>query len=102
MTTESTFQALLQLPEPWFIAGIDIDAEGEAMHVRIDCRRSAPLACPQCGVACEVYDHASRTCRAGMPGKRQAGWSSLWVTFLLATQEKSDSRAEGARKLLLL
>ena len=29
MTTETTFQALLQLPEPWFIAGIDIDAEGE-------------------------------------------------------------------------
>jgi len=58
MTTESTFQALLQLPEPWFIAGIDIDTEGEAMHVRIECRLGAPLACPQCGVACEVYDHA--------------------------------------------
>ncbi|MGB5851635.1 MAG: hypothetical protein WBG85_04985, partial [Rhodanobacter sp.] len=28
-----------------------------------------------------------------MPGKRQAGWPSLLVTFLLATQEKSDSVA---------
>src|SRR6185312_15974691 len=36
------------------------------------------------------------------PGKRQAGWPSLLVTFLLATQEKSDSRAEGARKPLPL
>ena len=35
------------------------------------------------------------------PGKRQAGWPSLWVTFLLATQEKSDSAAAGRRKLLL-
>jgi hypothetical protein len=34
------------------------------------------------------------------PGKRQAGWPSLLVTFLLATQEKSDSGAAGARKLL--
>jgi len=44
----------------------------------------------------------SRTCRAWMPGKRQAGWPSLLVTFLLATQEKSDSSAAGDRKLLLL
>jgi hypothetical protein len=34
-----------------------------------------------------------------MGGKRQAGWPSLLVTFLLATQEKSDSGANGARKL---
>jgi hypothetical protein len=37
-----------------------------------------------------------------MPGKRQAGWPSLLVTFLLATQEKSDSVAEGDRTLLPL
>src|SRR6185312_8269473 len=37
-----------------------------------------------------------------MPGKRQAGWPSLLVTFLLATQEKSDSVAEGDRPLLVL
>jgi len=36
-----------------------------------------------------------------MGGKRQAGWPSLLVTFLLATQEKSDSAAKGRRKLLL-
>jgi hypothetical protein len=35
------------------------------------------------------------------PGKRQAGWPSLLVTFLLATQEKSNSSAVGDRKLLL-
>ena len=34
-----------------------------------------------------------------MPGERQPGWPSLWVTFLLATQEKSNSGAAGARKL---
>jgi len=44
----------------------------------------------------------SRTCRPWMGGKRQAGWPSLLVTFLLATQEKSNSAAEGRRKLLAL
>ena len=36
------------------------------------------------------------------PGKRQAGWPSLLVTFSLATQEKSDSVAEGDRPLFAL
>jgi len=36
------------------------------------------------------------------PGKRQAGWPSLLVTFLLATQEKSDSVAAGDRPLFAL
>jgi hypothetical protein len=37
-----------------------------------------------------------------MGGKRQAGWPSLLVTFLLATQEKSDSVADGDRPLFAL
>ena len=36
------------------------------------------------------------------PNKRQAGWPSLLVTFLLATQEKSDSVAAGDRPLFAL
>lgn len=59
MTTEKTFQLLLQLPEPWYIAGIEIDPEGEAMHVRIDYRDGASLVCAQCGAASEVYDRAA-------------------------------------------
>jgi hypothetical protein len=34
-------------------------------------------------------------------GKRQAGWPSLLVTYLLATQEISNSAAASRRKLLL-
>lgn len=59
---------------------------------------------------------ASRTFRPGMGGKRQTGWPSLllrascpppsgpaspfavWVTFLLATQEKSESSPVGGSK----
>src|SRR6185312_164104 len=76
------------------------------------------------GCAVEKPGSGSRTCRAGMPGKRQVGWPSLLVTYLLlrascpppfgpaalfapvpdgrvATQEISNSRAEGARKPLI-
>jgi hypothetical protein len=35
-------------------------------------------------------------------GKRQAGWPFSWVTLSLATQDKSDSVAEGDRPLLVL
>lgn len=58
MTDSAMFQALLRLSEPWYIAGIDVDTAGEAMHVRIDFRRDARFACPECGGAAEVYDRA--------------------------------------------
>lgn len=58
MTDAATFQTLLKLSEPWFIAGIDIDGTGEAMHVHIDFRRDARFSCPVCGVPAEVYDRA--------------------------------------------
>ena len=41
----------------------------------------------------------SRTCRAS-PGKRQAGWPSLWLLSLGHSRE-SSSRSAGGRKLLL-
>jgi hypothetical protein len=33
-----------------------------------------------------------------MPGKRQAGWPSLLVTYLSATQETSNSDCKASRK----
>ena len=41
----------------------------------------------------------SRTGRAWMPGKRQAGCSFSSVTFSLSTQRESDSASAGGRKL---
>jgi hypothetical protein len=61
-------------------------------------RQEADHFSPVHGCAVEKPGRTSRTCRAWTPGKRQAGWPSLWVTFLLATQEKSDSAAGGGRK----
>lgn len=58
MTDTTAFQTLLKLAEPWYIAGIDIDPAGEAMHVHIDFRRDARFACPECGTQAEVYDRS--------------------------------------------
>lgn len=58
MTTPATFQTLLKLSEPWYIAGIDIDPTGEAVHVHIDFRRDARFACPICAASAEVHDRA--------------------------------------------
>lgn len=58
MTDTAAFQTLLKLAEPWYIAGIDIDPADEAMHVRIDFRRDARFACPECGTPAEVYDRS--------------------------------------------
>src|SRR6185437_7293173 len=51
---------------------------------RLFARAGCPLEKPGTG---------SRTFRPRMDGKRQPGWPSLLVTFLLATQEKSNSGA---------
>lgn len=37
-----------------------------------------------------------------MPGKRQVGWPSLLVTYLLVTQEISNSAREAGRNALAL
>ena len=50
------------------------------------------------GCPVEKPGRTSRTCRAWMPGKRQAGWPSLWLLSLRHARE-SDSPSEGGRKL---
>src|SRR6185437_7635020 len=58
---------------------------------RLFARAGCPLEKPGTG---------SRTFRPWMDGKRQPGWPSLLVTFLLATQEKSNSGAGRRTKPL--
>ena len=84
------------LPGP--LCGGETGTTGRAAGIGMD----ADAFSPAHGCAVEKPGPGSRTCRPRMGGKRQAGWPSLLVTFLLATQEKSDSVAEGDRPLLAL
>ena len=69
---------------------------------RMCCRKARPRLTDLPGMA-SAWMHELRQRRSGcpMPGNRQAGWPSLLVTFLLATQRKSDSVAAGDRPLLI-
>lgn len=83
------------------LPGALVRRRGRVDRPRRGNRHDADFFSPAHGCAVEKPGTGSRTCRAGLPGQRQAGWPSLLVTFLLATQEKSHSRAKGARKPLI-
>src|SRR6185312_8015617 len=80
---------------PGPLCGGESGSTGRAAGIGMDADAFSPAQ----GCAVEKPDPGSRTCRPGMGGKRHAGWPSLLVTFLLATQEKSDSVAECDRPL---
>ncbi len=63
-------------------------------------RHDADYFSPAHGCAVEKPGHAARTFRPWMGGKRQVGWPLFGLLFS-GQAEKSDSRAIGARKLLL-
>ena len=39
----------LGLKEPWYIVGAEFDEEELALHVYVDVRKTAAIACPKCG-----------------------------------------------------
>ncbi len=58
------FHRALGLQEPWEVVGVEFDAERRRLDLRIDFRKGARFACPQCGAAgCRVHDTESHTWR---------------------------------------
>jgi len=41
----------LGLEEPWYIAGAEFNEEELALHIYVDIRKTAAIACPKCGAA---------------------------------------------------
>jgi transposase len=59
-----TFQAALELKEPWLVAGSRFDAAAKRLDIDISFDRRALFACPCCGAAgCPVYDARPLTWR---------------------------------------
>lgn len=59
-----TFQAALELQEPWFVAGSRFDAAARRLDIDISFAKDARFVCPSCGAAeCPVYDARSLTWR---------------------------------------
>ena len=58
----------LNLEEPWYIEGIEIDAEKMQVHIYVGIRAGARLACPECGCEATVrngYEPDERVWRHG-------------------------------------
>jgi len=59
-----TFQAALELKDPWFVAGSRFDAATHRLDIDISFTKRARFACPSCGAAgCPVHDARSLTWR---------------------------------------
>lgn len=58
------FQQALGLEEPWEVIEVKFDAGRRRLDLRVDFRKGARFACPECAVAgCKVHDTESHTWR---------------------------------------
>ncbi len=59
-----TFQAALELKDPWFVAGSRLDVAARRLDIDISFASGARFTCPCCGAAaCRVYDARPLTWR---------------------------------------
>jgi transposase len=58
------FRQALGLEEPWEVVEVKFDAARRRLDLRIDFRKGARFACPECGAAgCKVHDTETHTWR---------------------------------------
>ena len=58
------FQQALGLEEPWKVVEVQFDAERRRLDLRVDFRKGARFACPECGApGCKVHDTEPHTWR---------------------------------------
>ena len=57
----------LGLEEPWYIAGAEFNEEKLELHIYVDVRKGAAIACPKCGAATRRngYEPKDRVWRHG-------------------------------------
>lgn len=56
-TLEAHYGALLGLQLPWRVTAVDLNLEGQRVAIALEWADAAPVACPECGRACPLYDH---------------------------------------------
>jgi transposase len=64
MQEKELFGQALGLSEPWYVAGVEFDAEERKLDLTIDFRRGGVFACGECGAGgCKAYDTEQRSWR---------------------------------------
>jgi transposase len=59
MKDRQLYQQILGITAPWFVAEVELDLEGEEVHVYLGHQQQATWACPECGKPCPLHDHQS-------------------------------------------
>ena len=87
MSDPKIYTQLLRLSDPWYIARLEVDVPGEAVHVFIDLRH-VQMPCPTCGRLCNVRDHTE---------ERLFRHLDLWQckTWLHARLPRTDCQDHG-------
>ena len=52
------YRQILGLPEPWRVADVTLDLEGNRVEVQVTHPEGVQWSCPRCGKALAVHDHA--------------------------------------------
>jgi transposase len=58
MRDTDLYGRLLGLHDPWFVARVDLRLVDQCVEVWVEHAPDARWLCPECGVACSLYDHA--------------------------------------------
>ncbi len=58
MQDVSLYQQILGLSEPWFVTSVKLDIPNQRVDVFVEHREGIRFACPVCGKAYPLYDHA--------------------------------------------
>jgi transposase len=51
------YQQLLGIEAPWRVVEVKLDVKAQQVDVWVEHRGGTKFACPECGIACGVYDH---------------------------------------------
>ncbi len=88
MKDTELYQHLLGLKAPWFVRRVELDVPAGRVDVYVEHAEGARFACPKCGEARAVYDHAA-----------ERGWRHLdtcqYPTFLHARLPRVSCPADG-------
>ena len=63
MRDRELYATILGLQAPWTVERVEVDLEGNAVHVWLTREAGAGVECPTCGTARPIYDHRDREWR---------------------------------------
>jgi transposase len=88
------YRRILGIEAPWFVDSVDLKLEAGEIHVHLRHREMIQWPCPECGAACQLYDHQP---------ERQ--WRHLdtcqYQTILHAEPPRSECREHGVKVIRL-